>query len=94
MIWPKACLLLTGRKRRNAGMGEAGVGVIEGAAGVEEEDDRRACAALAIGYCCFCHLFLSCSIDCKWSGQEQQHSANGYMMSGVYIPLTSRCQHS
>jgi len=55
MIWHKACLLLIGRKRRNAGMGGAGVGVVEGAAGAVEEDDRRSCAALAIGYCCFFH---------------------------------------
>jgi hypothetical protein len=36
-------------------MGGAGVGVVEGAAGAVEEDDRRSCAALAIGYCCFFH---------------------------------------
>ncbi len=57
-------------------MGGAGAGVVEGAAGAVEEDDRRSCAALAISYCCFSHLFPSCSIECQWSGQEQQHSAN------------------
>ena len=59
MIWPKACLLLTGRQRRKGDMGGAGVGVVEGAAGAVEEDDRRSCAVLTIRYCCFAHLLLS-----------------------------------
>lgn len=34
-------------------MGEAGAGVVEGAAGAVVQDDRRLCAALAISYCAF-----------------------------------------
>ena len=40
-------------------MGEAGAGVVEGAAGAVEQDDRRLCAALAISYCCFLRLLPS-----------------------------------
>jgi len=53
-------------------MGGAGVELVEGAAGAVEEDDRRSCAALAISYCCFSHLFLSCSTECKWSDQQSK----------------------
>ena len=34
-------------------MGEAGAGVVEGAAGAVVQDDRRLCAALVISYCAF-----------------------------------------